>query len=134
MKWIRNGKNADSINGTGYYQVKFYFKGKRLTMGSHRFIYSVLVGIPANFVDHINGNGLDNRLANLRDVTNTVNARNINAPIRTNTGVRGVYWYKPGQYFTAKATIDGRLTQLGFGDLLHCVALRKSAEQRLGFL
>lgn len=119
--------------GTHTSYLNVYHNGRHLLV--HRICYYLGTGKePAQLIDHINGNGLDNRLINLRDVSTKVNARNYNTPIRTGTGVRGVYWDEPRQYFTAKATIDGRLTQLGSGDLLHCVALRKSAEQRLGYL
>ena len=101
----------------------------------HRICYFLGTGEePANFVDHINGNGLDNRLANLRDVTNAVNARNMNGPTKAASGVRGVTWYEPGKYWRARINTGIGTEHLGTGDLLHCVALRKSAEQRLGYL
>ncbi len=87
---------------------------------------------PESVIDHIDGNGLNNTIANLRDVTSKINARNIKSPVKSGTGVRGVYWVRSRQSFVAK--IGKYKSQLGYGDLLHCAALRKSAEQRLGYL
>lgn len=113
LKWIRNGKNADSINGTGYYQVKFYFKGKRLTMGSHRFIYSVLVGIPANFVDHIDRDRSNNNINNLRDVSRSLNAYNSNVSKISKSGITGVIWNKKQSKWHSRIVKNGKEYHLG---------------------
>lgn len=61
-------------------------------------------------VDHINGNTLDNRAANLRIVTTQQSSWN-RAPL-SNTGYFGVSWNKRG-YFTAGIRQDGASHYIG---------------------
>lgn len=67
---------------------------------------------PTYEVDHIDGDGLNNRFANLRDEPRSVNQRNQVAPRRDNvSGYRGVYPHGPG--WSAKIKADGRTRYLG---------------------
>ncbi len=52
-------------------------------------------------VDHINGNGLDNRRANLRLATFAQNARNHRLFKNNSTGFRGVHLQKQSGRFVA---------------------------------
>ena len=45
---------------------------------------------PADLIDHINGDGRDNRISNLRVVTMSVNVSNQHTPVRAASGFRGV--------------------------------------------
>lgn len=69
-KWhIRGGKSSRT-----FYAVRTVGTGKnRKYINMHRVIMDAPDGM---FVDHINGNGLDNRKANLRLATNAQNSRN----------------------------------------------------------
>lgn len=63
-------------------------------------------------VDHINGNTLDNRKANLRICTKVENAQNAIKPRANNTsGCIGVSQYKPGK-FRAYITVNKRVIDL----------------------
>lgn len=72
--------------------------GKQCDIRLHR----ALLGLPIDdprFVDHINGDGLDNRRKNLRVVTRRQNSFNIrNAPNVKKGAFKGVYLVPSGRY------------------------------------
>jgi hypothetical protein len=68
-----------------------------------------------DFVDHINGDGLDNRRANLRPATHTQNVRNLPAlNPRNTTGYRGVS--RGNGQWRSCIRVDGRTINLGTFD------------------
>ena len=70
-------------------------------------------------VDHINGNGLDNRKENLRLCTNQQNHCNQKNPQKNNKlGIKGVHLDKKGKKFTAQIKIKGKVINLGFFNVL----------------
>jgi hypothetical protein len=81
---LRRNKNA-------LYAVRSLRKGGHRTLYLHRFI---LDPPPHLEVDHINGNGLDNRRANLRLCTHERNCKNISKQARGRSRFRGVRWDK----------------------------------------
>jgi hypothetical protein len=64
--------------------------------------------------DHINGDALDNRRANLRLVTHAQNMQNLHGPYRNSTtGYRGVHQYKDTGRFAAYVRAHGKHIHLG---------------------
>jgi len=77
-------------NGGGKYVRIGLFGGRHR---AHRLAWLYVYGEwPSEFIDHINGDGLDNRIANLRSATNAQNQWNVRRASRSSSGVRGVRW------------------------------------------
>lgn len=79
----------------------------------HRLAWLYVYGeYPKSNIDHINGNPSDNRIANLRDVSQKVNAQNIRKPHCDNkTGFAGVC--KDKKKFNARIYHNGKTVNLG---------------------
>ena len=77
----------------GYLGFNFRFKGKFCHSFVQRIVWALCYDrLPTLTVDHINGDQLDNRIENLREVSQSDNLLNMLLPWRLNkgTGVAGV--------------------------------------------
>jgi hypothetical protein len=81
---------------------------------AHRLVWLHVHGVwPNGEIDHINGDKLDNRLANLRDVSRTVNAQNLQHGANYNKfGLLGVYHSGKGTWYSA-IQVEGVRHHLG---------------------
>lgn len=101
---------------TFYAERTQIIEGKKQKIWMHRLIMQTPPGM---FVDHIDGNGLNNTRSNLRNVTHQQNMANRSLWRNgTTTGVRGVYIDKRDGGIFASITVDGKATHLGrFGSI-----------------
>lgn len=83
--------------------ARAWINGRREYM--HRLI------CPAELVDHINNNGLDNRRSNLRSASKSLNALNSKVRNDNTTGYKGVA-FSHGKY-VAEISKDGKRHYLG---------------------
>ena len=117
------GANLDS---KGYYRS--VFRGKQYR--THRLAWFHYYGeMPDGLIDHINGDRLDNRIANLRVADDTLNARNCLKSKNNTSGHVGVVWRKDAKKWVAQITVSYKNVYLGLFDSLDdAVAARKKAE------
>lgn len=99
------------LNPYGYAAGKTRACDGRRTVLMHRLILDA----PSRcIVDHINGDRLDNRKANLRLVTKSINTQKGDRPARAGSGYRGVY--RDGNKWAARARLNYRFHYLGAFD------------------
>lgn len=85
-------------------------------------------------IDHINGDKKDNRIANLRDVSRSMNHRNRPGKLLTQSGRTGVIWDTQRGKWAARIKVNGRMLNLGrFTSLEAAIAARDEVEKPLGF-
>jgi hypothetical protein len=68
---------------------------------------------PKQSLDHINGDGFDNRIANLRLCSFSENKANSARYKNNKTGFKGVFWNKKLNKFTASLRVNGKGIFLG---------------------
>ena len=128
---IDMSKPAGTVKPRGHRDIKL--KGKNYK--AHRLIWLYVHGkFPDGQIDHIDGNPSNNRLENLRDVTNQENQKNAKKPCDNKSGHIGVCWRKDAEKWHARITVDGVLTHLGLFNVLEdAVEARRIASIKYGF-
>lgn len=117
---------AGSVHKSGYIHISLDGKKHK----AHRVIWELLTGSkPKETIDHINGDRSDNRIENLRDVSQKINCQNMRP--RANNRLSGVYLRNKNgsQSWYASISIDGvKKHLLSTQDFFEAVCARKSAE------
>ncbi len=85
--------------------------GKERTLFLHRVVLDAPKG---KQVDHINGDGLDNRKENLRICTNAENNRNRRPYPYGDSKFKGVSWAKRDEKWRATIKMNGKRIHLGY--------------------
>ena len=103
------GSEVGNYNDQGYRVCRF--KGKVLRV--HRIVWAVANGEhPAEFIDHINGDKGDNRLANLRVVSNAENLQNTK-------NSKGYTYHRKLNKWMAKIVVNKKHKYLGVFNTEH---------------
>jgi hypothetical protein len=92
-----------STDGRGYYDIQSRHFGH---IKSHQFIWYWVTKECVDSIDHKNRNKLDNRITNLRSVTNQENS--------FNKECKGHYWYKEKNKWKACISVNNKLIHLGY--------------------
>jgi len=102
---------------------------------AHRIAWAIYYNEwPKHQIDHINQNGLDNRIVNLRDVPKTINGRNRKLPSNNTSGYIGVTWSKIHNSWAARIGVNGSTKSLGFFNTKEdAAAAYREAAKDLGF-
>jgi hypothetical protein len=104
-------KPVKCLDAYGYIQVGYCKKMYK----AHRLIWAIVYEeFPKGQIDHINGNRSDNKLANLRVVTQQQNAHNKQSKNRRNkSGYVGVSWNKSSSKWQAAIGSNKKTIYLG---------------------
>ena len=109
-----------SINGRKHYTARiiwFYAKGEW-----------------PDCIDHINHLKTDNRLVNLRSVSQAENHRNISKLSNNTSGVAGVYWDKKARKWRAQIRVNSKQIHLGlFTHIADAITARAAAKVEYGY-
>lgn len=108
---------------------------KGIKYKAHRVIWAMHYGQwPTGQIDHINGDKSDNRIENLRDVTNRENCRNKRLFKANTSGHVGVWLKKETGKWVAEITVNYKTIPLGtFATKEGAIARREQAELEHGF-
>lgn len=125
------GKEVGGTTGEGY---------KRCTIDDvhyqvHRIIWKMVHGNDPIQIDHVNGNKSDNRIDNLRDVSQGENSRNRKFYSNNTSGVMGVSFHKRDKVWNARIGVgEGKEKHLGsFSTMEEAIAARVAAETLLDY-
>lgn len=124
-------KEAGSVGNHGYRAV--IVMGKAYL--AHRLIWMMVYGDwPPEQLDHINGDRQDNRLSNIRRVSNAENCKNLGMKKDNSSGITGVSWRPDINKWTARIRVNGKDKHLGsFGDKETAIQARKAADIKYGY-
>lgn len=131
------GKRAGAVvtsskSATSYRQVEVFGKAFKC----HRVIWEMHNGgIEKGFyIDHIDGNGLNNKIENLRLVDALRQMHNLPRQKSNKSGIVGVCWHKSAKLWQARISFDGVRYDLGrFASKTDAIKARADAQIRFNY-
>ena len=123
-------RRAGCVDSQGYRSVRL----RGVLYREHRLIWLVAHGYLPKEIDHIDGDRLNNRLSNLREVSRKENLRNRGIDGRNNSGAVGVSYVKKTGNWRARIGIRGNAYTIGyFNTKEEAISARREEERKLGF-
>lgn len=104
-----NKKCLTSIGNHGYRNGSYMGK----VVLAHRIVFLMVNGYLPEYVDHINGDRLDNRPENLREITASGNIANSKARTGSKSKYLGVGWSSAHGKWIANITKNGKSKYIG---------------------
>ena len=138
--WLvkRSGIKLGDVAGTkrkndGKTYIIISVDGKKYRAHRLAFLY-MTSDFPELICDHINGNGIDNRWYNLREVDYVNNNRNMKLRVDNSSGTPGVYWNKKDKRWQVSIKVGKNRGYIGqYKKLKDAVEARLAAEREHGF-
>lgn len=110
------GEVAGCVKGRGNKKSAYRhvsIKGRKYLV--HRIAWVYVYGVlPDADIDHIDGDGLNNSLANLRLASRSENNRNRGAQCNSKSGLKGVSWHGGHAKWQAAIRAGGKDKHLGY--------------------
>lgn len=116
------GTVAGHVTKRGYRIIKIFAEG----FSAHRIVWKIITGDNPGEIDHINRNKLDNRRANLRDVSRSVNMLNRGVLANNTSGHKHIVWFPRLKKWTVQLSIEGK----GQRQLAYCDTIEEAIEVR----
>ena len=95
-----------------YYRIKINDKLYR----THRLIFLYHYGFLPKYIDHIDGDKRNNKIENLREITNSQNCMNRKSQKNSTSKYKGVCWSKRNQKWMAYIFYNNKQNYLGYFD------------------
>jgi len=126
---VRAGDRAGWLHKSGYVYIGLHGKSYK----AHRLAWAYAYGVdPAGLIDHKDRNPSNNRLANLRVVSDGQSNQNKQVYRNNASGHKGVGWYARRNMWRVRIQHENRVILVGFfSSVQQAVAARKAAEKRL---
>ena len=94
---------------------RFYRKMniKRIVLYVHRVIFNLHHGYLPKYIDHIDGNSLNNKIENLREASQSQNMANARKKSTNTSGYKGVTFRKDTKKWQSAIMVNGKHISLG---------------------
>lgn len=124
----RSGEEAGWVHKSGYVYVGLNGRSFK----AHRLAWMYVYGKdPQGLLDHIDRNKANNRIHNLRVVSDSQSNQNKKAYRNNTSGYKGVGWYAKNKKWRVRIQHERRIILVGFFDTVEeALAARQCAEKR----
>jgi len=117
---------------SGKHYIQITIKNK--TFLAHRVIWFIKTGSWPIQIDHIDGDGTNNRWSNLREVDNIQNQKNKRKYANNKSGTAGVRWHTRDKIWISEITVNKKKIHLGcFKKLEEAISKRQEAKRKYDF-
>ena len=106
---IKVNTKAGSVLNSGYRSIVFNKKRYQ----AHRLIFLFHHGYLPQYIDHIDGNRLNNFVENLRPATKSQNSMNKQFNAKNTSGYRNVYWHKSCKKWIVSLMVSRKKIYIG---------------------
>ena len=110
---------AGTNHSSGYRVIKIY--GKRYR--AHRIIFMMHYGYMPKYIDHIDGDRLNNKIENLRECNHNENMHNRKISSNNTSGIKGIIWHKKRKKWWPQIMVNCKRIKLGMYDDLELAEL-----------
>ncbi len=142
LSW--KGKSRNSGKPAGYYRINdsgitylivgIGYKGKVYKIFGHRLAWLIVTGVWPDEIDHVNGDGQDNKWDNLSNGNRTDNNKNHKRQINNSSGLPGVSFVTSTGKWRVFGNKEGKQVHLkSTGDFFEACCTRKSWEVYNGY-